>query len=74
MLLLWKLIKSQCLNLTLDEVGDDFSFELTIKIPTENQGDVFYKILTMKNIFINISEISINLKSLENILIDQDKL
>ena len=66
------LIKNECENIILNEIGDDFSFELTIKIKHEHQGDAFYKILTLKNIIVDISEISINMKSLENILTSQD--
>ena len=52
----------------MNEIGDDFSFELTVKISKENQGEVFYKVLNMKNVNDTISEISINMQSLENIL------
>ena len=68
------IIKNQCANIHLDEVGEDFSFELTIQINEEKQGEVFYKNLTLKNVFINVSEICINLKSLENILLSQENI
>ena len=61
-------IRDKCSQIVLNEIGDDFSFELTVKISKENQGEVFYKVLNMKNVNDTISEISINMQSLENIL------
>ena len=61
-------IKEQCESFELNEVGDDFSFELTIRVSKEKQGEVFYNVLNMKNSNDTISEISINMQSLENIL------
>ena len=61
-------IRDKCSQIVFNEIGDDFSFELTVKINKENQGEVFYKVLNMKNVNDTISEISINMQSLENIL------
>lgn len=62
------IIRDKCSQIILNEIGEDFSFELTVKISKENQGEVFYKVLNMKNMNDTISEISINMQSLENIL------
>ena len=61
-------IRDKCSQIVLNEIGDDFSFELTVKINKVNHGQLFYKVLNMKNFNDTISEISINMQSLENIL------
>ena len=37
------LIKNQCEYIFLNEVGDDYSFEVVLKVSQEKQGDVFYR-------------------------------
>ena len=61
-------IKDNTLKIELKDVGKDYSFELEIGINKDKQGDIFTQILTMKNNNPDVSEISINTDSLENIL------
>ena len=61
-------IKDNIYKIELKDVGKDYSFELEIGISKEKQGEVFTQILTMKNNNHDVSEISINTDSLENIL------
>ena len=49
-------------------IGQDNSFELVLHVNHEKQGSLFSEILSMKNKDETISEISINMESLENIL------
>ena len=44
------------------------SFELGIEIIKERQKDLFVQVLNLKNVNIKISELSITMQSLENIL------
>ena len=61
-------IKDYCDNIKLKHVNKDNSFELIVNIIQENQGELFSKILNMKNTNHEVSEISINTESLEDIL------
>ena len=63
-----KLIKDKCDNITVIEIGKDLSFELKIHVKKDKQGYLFNQILNMKIVIDIISEISINMESLENIL------
>ena len=55
-------------NIILNKIGRDFSFELIINVRKDVQGELFSDILNMKNNNEKVSEISISLRSLENIL------
>ena len=61
-------IKEECESIQLFEVRNDYSFELSVHVNPQKQGDLFAKILNMKNENNSISEISISIQSLENIL------
>ena len=61
-------IKACIENAILKEIGKDNSFELVLHVNHEKQGSLFSEILSMKNKDETISEISINMESLENIL------
>ena len=61
-------IRENTFKIELKDVGKDYSFELEIGINKEKQGEIFTQILTMKNTNPDVSEISINTDSLENIL------
>ena len=61
-------IKKNIYKIELKDVGKDYSFILEIGINVENKSQFFSQILTMKNKNNNVSEISINMYSLENIL------
>ena len=63
-----KLIKDKCDNITVIEIGKDLSFDLKIHVKKDKQGYLFNQILNMKIVIDIISEISINMESLENIL------
>ena len=62
-------IEQKCSNIILTEIRKDNSFEFNISIKEELQSDLFITILSGKDLNENISEISINTKSLESILI-----
>ena len=62
------LIKDNCDSIVLNQIGDDMSFELIIKISQGKEGEVFYTVLNMKNINDTISEVNISMESLENVL------
>ena len=62
------IIKDNTSNIELKDVGKDFSFQLAINIIEEKKTEIFTQILTMKNNNHDVSEISINTDSLENIL------
>ena len=47
---------------------NDYSFELSVHVNPLRQGELFAKILNMKNENNTISEVSISIQSLENIL------
>ena len=61
-------IKDKCSELTLQRINKDFSFEFNIHVIKEKQSDLFIQILDMKNVNKLLSEISISMESLENIL------
>ena len=61
-------IKDKCSNISMNNIGDDFSFELNIDVIKKKQSELFAQILDMKNTNQLISEISISMESLENIL------
>ena len=61
-------IKDYCENIKLKHVNKDNSFELIVNIIQKNQGELFSIILNMKNTNKEVSEISINTESLEDIL------
>ena len=62
------MIKDKCLEITIIRINNDFSFELNIKIIKEKQSELFIQVLDMKNTNPLLSEISISMESLENIL------
>ena len=61
-------IKDETQKISLSSIGKDLSFELVLSIIKERQKNLFVKILNMKNIDKSISEMSISMQSLENIL------
>ena len=61
-------MKPNTSKLRLLEMEKDFSFELQIGVLKEKQKDLFSQIFNLKNKNSQISEISINLESLGNIL------
>ena len=61
-------IKNNTTKIELKDIGKDYSFKLEINIKKEKQGEIFTQILTMKNNNHDVSEVSINTDSLENIL------
>lgn len=61
-------IKDKCSKMEIKEISTNNSFELLIHVIPEKQGELFGIILNMKNENENLSEISINMESLENIL------
>ena len=63
------LISDKCLKIAVTEIGKDFSFELKIHVKKDKQGLLFSQILNMKLTNDLIAEISINMESLENVLI-----
>jgi hypothetical protein len=62
------LINEKCYKISVREIGKDYSFELNIHVKKEQQGNLFNQILNMKTTNDLISEININMESLENIL------
>ena len=64
-------IRDKCQTIQLDEIRNDYSFELSVHVDPQQQGELFSTILNMKNLNKSISEISINIQSLENILTKQ---
>ena len=62
------LINEKCDKIAIREIGKDYSFELNILVKQDLQGILFSQILNMKKTNHLISEISINMESLENIL------
>ena len=61
-------IKDKCSELTLIKINKDFSFEFNIHVIKEKQSELFIQVLDMKNVNELLSEISISMESLENIL------
>ena len=61
-------IKDKTKKIEINDIRKDMSFELGIEIIKERQKDLFVQILNLKNVNIKISELSITMQSLENIL------
>ena len=61
-------IKDKTERIYLEFFGIDFSFDFVISINKEKRSELFSSILNMKNTDKTISEISIKLPSLENVL------
>ena len=61
-------IRDKTQRISLSLFGKDLSFELVISIIKERQKDLFVEVLNMKNTDKTISEMSIAMQSLENIL------
>ena len=68
LLTLLQCIQDKCQMIELLEINRDLSFELNVYIVDEVKGSLFAQILSMKNNVKEISEISINMKSLEDVL------
>ena len=62
------IIKDKCINIVFQKLNKDFSFEFSFNVLKEKQSDLFIQVLEMKNTNDLISEISISMESLENIL------
>ena len=61
-------IKDKTKKIEINDIRQDMSFELGLEIIKEKQKDLFIEILNLKNINKQISELSITMESLENIL------
>ena len=61
-------IKEKTNRISLNLIGKDLSFELILSIIKERQSELFSDVLNMKNNNKSISEMSIAMQSLENIL------
>ena len=61
-------IKDKSSDITLQKINKDYSFDFNIHILKEKQTALFIQILDMKNVNELLSEISISMESLENIL------
>ena len=61
-------IRDKTERISISLLGKDLSFELVISIKKERQKDLFVEVLNMKNTDKTISEMSIAMQSLENIL------
>ena len=61
-------IKDNCNEIRLLKINKDYSFEFNVHMNKEKQSELFSQVLNMKNINKQISEISISMESLENIL------
>ena len=61
-------IKDKTSEINLIKINKDYSFEFNIHILKEKQSELFIQVLSMKNINNLLSEISISMESLENIL------
>ena len=62
------IIKDKCSLIIFQRLNKDLSFEFNIKVLKEKQSELFIHVLEMKNVNNLISEISISMESLENIL------
>ena len=61
-------IKDKCSEVSLIKINKDYSFEFNMHIIKEKQSELFIQVLSMKNVNNLLSEISISMESLENIL------
>ena len=61
-------LNSKLQSITLKEIKTDFSFDFNVQIIPQQQGELFAEVLTMSNEIPTISEISINVASLETVL------
>ena len=61
-------IKDKISDITLQKINKDYSFDFNIHVLKEKQSELFIQILDMKNVNKLLSEISISMESLENIL------
>ena len=61
-------IKDKCSEIEIIKINKDFSFEFNIHVIKEKQKELFTHVLNMKNDNQKLSEISISMESLENIL------
>ena len=61
-------IKDKTKKISIIDIRQDMSFELEMEIIKERQKDLFIEVLNLKNINKQISELSITMQSLENIL------
>ena len=61
-------IKDKTKKIEINDIRKDMSFELGLEIIKEKQKDLFIEILNLKNVNKQISELSITMQSLENIL------
>ena len=62
------IIKDKCSLIVFQRLNKDLSFDFNIKVIKEKQSELFIQVLEMKNVNNLISEISISMESLENIL------
>ncbi len=62
------LINDKCDKIFIREIGKDYSFKLNILDKKDKQGILFNQILNIKTTNDLVSEVSINMESLENIL------
>ena len=61
-------INPNCSDLVLQKINKDFSFDFNIHVLKEKQSELFIQVLNMKKVNKLLSEISISMESLENIL------
>ena len=61
-------INPNCSELVLQKINKDFSFDFNIHVLKEKQSELFIQVLNMKKTNNLLSEISISMESLENIL------
>ena len=61
-------IRPNCSEILLQKINKDLSFEFNIHILKEKQNELFIQVLNMKKVNKLLSEISISLEPLENIL------
>ena len=61
-------IKDKTKKISINDIRQDMSFELGLEIIKEKQKDLFVEVLNLKNINKQISELSITMQPLENIL------